>query len=92
MKLYLSTLIIAAGFFISTTSSAQMGYARPRNTAGMDRGIGVSQYSNGKKQKDKSKNNDNADLLYPTSMEGVSRLVQVYTAMCVTFSVLSSAF
>src|SRR5436190_1568133 len=51
---YLSALIIAAGFFVTTTSSAQMpgmGYGRGRtNTMGMDRGIGVNQYGNGKKK------------------------------------------
>jgi len=54
MKRYLSALIVSAGFFITSTGSAQigqMGYGNSGNRAGMDRGIGVNQYGNGGKKK-----------------------------------------
>src|SRR5688572_14390899 len=53
MKTYLSALIVVAGFFVTTTSSAQMGMGQSgygRSRTGMDRGIGVTQYGNGKKK------------------------------------------
>jgi len=66
MKTYLSTLIIAAGLFVTTEGSAQNGgmnsmgmgqmgmmgnqMGRSTNRNGMDRGIGVNQYGNGKRK------------------------------------------
>src|SRR5436190_20721925 len=63
MKTYLSALVIAAGFFVTTESSAQMGMMGQRgygsSQTGMDRGIGVNQYGNGKKKP----TNEKVDLL-----------------------------
>ena len=55
MKTYLSSLIIALGFFVTTTASAQMpmgqmGRPGMNSRNGMDRGVGIGQYSNGKKK------------------------------------------